>query len=274
MTAKRMHDGGEPVGGVLLIGPGICPSQHGWGEPVGGVLLIGPGICPSQHGWGEPVGGVLLIGPGICPSQHGWGEPVGGVLLIGPGICPSQHGWGSRRGSPSLGLIRLPGRPRRGAFERAPSWAGSSTSTNLLLEVPIESLCALHASVGGPDLQAVGPADQVQVEIRAGARSSVVNHDDNGPSRHGLAASVRDEGPPVYPKGADLETARLSRDGPVSLAKGRARGVKETASRSPVAGQEGSAEPQRDLLGLLAQIGSYSKGPSDVGTPLERSPRV
>src|SRR5918995_7322060 len=100
-----------------------------------------------MHDGGEPVGGVLLIGPGICPSQHGWGEPVGGVLLIGPGICPSQHGWGSRRGSPSLGLIRLPGRPRRGAFERAPSWAGSSTSTNLLLEVPIESLCALHASV-------------------------------------------------------------------------------------------------------------------------------
>ena len=48
-----------------------------------------------------------------------------------------------------MGLIRLLGRPRRGAFERAPCRAGLSTRTNLLPEVSIEGLCALHRpSVG------------------------------------------------------------------------------------------------------------------------------
>ena len=68
----------------------------------------------------------------------------GGVLLIGPGSAPPSTGGGAVGESFLLGLIRLLGRPRRGAFERAPCRAGLSTRTNLLPQVSIESLCALH----------------------------------------------------------------------------------------------------------------------------------
>src|SRR5919106_6533807 len=71
----------------------------------------------------------------------------GGVLLIGPGSAPPSTGGGAVGESFLLGLIRLLGRPRRGAFERAPCRAGLSTRTNLLPQASIESLCALSGQV-------------------------------------------------------------------------------------------------------------------------------
>src|SRR5918994_1838290 len=88
MTAKRMHDGGEPVGGVLLIGPGICPSQHGWGRPRRG--------SPSY--WARDLPPPARLGGARRGSPSYWARHL---------PLPARVGR-ARRGSPSYWARDLP----------------------------------------------------------------------------------------------------------------------------------------------------------------------
>src|SRR5918994_7470203 len=104
-----------------------------------------------------PTGESFLLGSGSAPPSTD-----GRVLLIGVRICPSQH----RRESPSYWGPDLPlPAPRGESFPLGPAvpvgdrgrasdgatcWAGSSTSTNALLEGRIGGFRALQ-DVGHDD---------------------------------------------------------------------------------------------------------------------------